>query len=519
MKRAGRPRWFGLTLVLAAAQVRLCVAAEDARAQTTLRLTPELAVELALEHDLELKTARFGPEIAEADVSAALTAWTPEVSGTVLGSRSEAPPTTATEQAGTLTNRQLSSEVALSQRLPWGSSYRVGVDAARRRNSSVVTRFRPERSAGAVATLEQPLLRGLTFDPARAERAISLEARELADTDLAAAQAATTRAVLYDYWAWIYARDFLAVQRDSLAMAQELFAGNRKRVATGAMAAVDVIEAEAEVARRAEVILTAEKNVANAEEQLRLRIFGPITASRDVALEPQPGADVRPATAEATTRALAARQELQSFRTALAIDEIQIRRFRNDALPEVTVLASYELAGLGGTELIRGAGFPGPVTDTDRRSFSSVLDDLAETRYPGWSVELAFSYPLGESRPEADAARVSLERRQREAALRAAEQRVIVEVNAAVREFETNYRRLDTSATAVALAERRLDGEQRKFALRLSTSFLVVQAQRDLSAAREAQLRSLLDYHLATVDVGAVQVIPLDRRSVPTVGQ
>jgi outer membrane protein len=502
----------GRGLVSAVALAVLCVMGEDARAQrATLRLTPERAVALALEHDLELKRDSFGPQIAEADVRAARTAWTPEFSTHVLGARSEAPRTSAIDPGEVLTDRQVSSDVALSQRLPWGSSYRIGWDAARHRNNSAFTRYQPELRASLAGTFEQPLLRGLTFDAARAERAVSLEAREQAHTDLAAARAATKREVLHAYWAWVYARDFLAVQRQSLQMAQALLDGNRARVTMGAIAKVDVIEAEAEVARRAEIILIAEKNVANAEERLRLHIFDPLAPAGDLELEPEVPAAQSPVTADAMKRALAERHDLQALQTSMAIDAINIRRFRNDSLPEASVRVDYALRGAGGTELLRAAGFPGPVIGTDARAFSSVLDDLARRRYPSWSLELAIRYPLGTARAEADAARVSMQRRQREAALRAAEQRVIVEVNAAVREVDTNYRRLDTSATAVSLAERRLDAEQRKFASGLSTSFFVFQAQRDLSEAREAQLQSLLDYHLATVDVEAVQLIPLDR--------
>jgi outer membrane protein len=491
----------------------MCIAGQDAQAQTTtLRLTPERAVALAMEHDLELKRDRFGPQIADLDVSAAMTAWTPELSTHLFGAGSETPLTSAIEQGQILTDRQVSSEFAVAQRLPWGSSYRVSWDAARFSSNSVVTRFQPELRASVAATFVQPLLKGFSFDAARAERGISLQARKMADTDLDAAQAATKREVLYAYWAWVYARDFLAVQRQSLAMAQALLDGNRTRVTRGAMATVDVIEAEAEVARRAEIILIAEKNVANAEEQVRLLIFDSLASSRDIALEPESAAVERAVTSDVVRRALAERHDLKSLQTSLAIDAINIRRFRNEALPDVSLLVNYELRGTGGTELLRASGFPGPVIGTNRRNFSSVLDDLARTRYPSWSLELAISYPLGVARAEADAARTSLRRRQGEAALRAAEQRVILEVNAAVREVQTNHQRLETSATSVALFERRLDAEQRKFASGLSTSFFVFQAQRDLSEAREAQLRSLLDYHLATVDVEAVQVIPLDGR-------
>lgn len=513
MSPARRPGLSPRRRASALALILIGVAGEGARAQTTaLRLSPDRAVGLAFEHDLELKTDRFGPPISDLDVSVALTAWTPELSSTLVGGGSETPLTTAIDQGERVFDRRVSSEVALSQRLRWGSLYSVSWDAARQTNTSVVTRFQPELRAGVAATFVQPLLRGFTFDPARAERAISLQERERADNDLDAARAATKRDVLFAYWNWVYRRDFLAVQRQSLAMAQALLDGNRARVAIGAMAAVDVLEAEAEVARRVEVILIAEKDVANAEERLRLHIFDPADPTREVALEPEPGADEKPATSGATARALAGRHDLKSLQISLAVDDINIRLFRNAALPEASVRVDYALRGTGGTELLRTPGFPGPIIGTNRRRFSSVLDDLARNRYPAWSVELAISYPLGTARAEADAARASLERRQRQAALRAAEQRVILEVNNAVREVETNYRRLEPSATTVALFERRLDGEERKFASGLSTSFFVFQAQRDLSEAREAQLRSLLDFHLASVDLEAVQVIPLDRR-------
>jgi len=464
-----------------------------AQAPTTLRLTPERAVELALEHDLELIRDRFGPGIAAFDERAARTAWTPEISARAVAASNEVVVTNVIDSAESLTDRQVALEIALGQRLPWGASYRVTWDAARLKSDSELAKFRPELRAGMAFTVAQPLLRGLSFDAARAERAIAIQQRGLASTDLDASRATTQREVLHAYWAWVYARDFLAVQRQSLEMAQNLLDGNRERVAKGAMAAVDVIEAEAEVARRAEAILTAEKNVANAEERLRLRIFGSTSQPHDAVLEPEPVADGRRDAPDAATRALTSRHELKSLRTALAIDAIDIRRFRNDALPEVVVGASTTLRGTGG------------------RPFSSVLDDLSDRRYPSWSIELGVSYPIGASQSEVHAARASAQRRQREAALRAAEQRVLVEVNVAVRELETNYQRLEPSSTAVKLAERRLDGEQRKFASGLSTSFFVFQAQRDLSLAREAQLRALLDYRLATVDVAAVQVIPLGR--------
>jgi outer membrane protein TolC len=354
-------------------------------------------------------------------------------------------------------------------------------------------RFDPELQAGATATLVQPLLKGLRFDDARADHRTSLQARDIAGSTLNAAIATTKLEVQRAYWLWVYTRDYLSVQRQSLQLAQELLDGNRARVAAGAMAAVDVIEAQAEVARRTESIAIAEKDVANTEDLVRMLAFDPGDPRWSAPLEPSVVEPEPLAAAGLVERALGSRQDLASLRASVAIEDIALKRARNDTLPDASLRAGYSVRGVGGAD------------------YRSLLDDLARSRYPAWSFELSVSYPIGQARAEADAARASLRRQQAEAAVKAAEQRVAMEVRAALREVEANRRRLDLTATAVTLAERRLEAEQRKFAVGLSTSFFVFHAQRDLSQAREAALRSTLDYRAATAEIAAVPVIPLTR--------
>jgi len=496
------------------ALVLVMTAAGTARAQPTVRLSAERAVALALDHDLALKRDRFGPKVAELEAGATATAWTPSLFTRLFNGSSELPTTSAFEtgQPG-LTEQQLSSTVGIARRLRWGASYEVRWDGARLASSSVFSRFEPQLQSSVGATFTQPLLKNLAIDEARAEHQVSLHARDIADSELAAAVASTRRVVLHAYWSWIYTRDFLRVQRESLALAQALLDGNRTRVATGAMAPVDVIEAEAEVARRREVILIAEKNVANAEDGLRMHIFEPSDSRNADVLEPAasgPG-DASDA-ADVLTLALRERLELKTLRSGLAIDAVSVRQFRNETLPDASLRVGYAVRGTGGTELLRGDGLPGPVVGRLDRGFGSVLGDLARTRFPSWSVEVGVSYPVGYARAEADLARSIVLQQQHEAALAAAERAITTEVKAVVREVAINRQRLESTATAVRLSERRLDAEQRKFAAGLSTSFFVFQAQRDLAQARAAELSSVLDHHLSTADLEAVPFIPVAPR-------
>ena len=276
-----------------------------------LPLSPDEAVALALEHNLRLKSARLGPQIADLDVRTTTTAWTPQLFSNLFDASIQTPASSAFDTASRqITDHRLGSEVGVAQQLPWGTTYRVSWDGGRRSSNSAFARFDPELNAGATATFVQPLLKGLRVDDARSDREIARHGRELADVDLEGAVATTERNVLRAYWVWTHARDLLAVHRQSLEMAQALLDGNRRRVATGALAAVDVIEAEAEVARRGEAILVAEKNVGNADDLLRMLILEPGVPEFTAVLEPRPGADETPqATPDLVAQALARRQD------------------------------------------------------------------------------------------------------------------------------------------------------------------------------------------------------------------
>jgi outer membrane protein TolC len=59
------------------------------------------------------------------------------------------------------------------------------------------------------------------------------------------------------------------------------------------------------------------------------------------------------------------------------------------------------------------------------------------------------------------------------------------------------------------LAQRKLGAEQKRFEAGLSTNFFVVQAQRDLASAKNAELQAILDYSRSLVDFETVQEAPV----------
>jgi outer membrane protein TolC len=141
-----------------------------------------------------------------------------------------------------------------------------------------------------------------------------------------------------------------------------------------------------------------------------------------------------------------------------------------------------------------------------------VLGDIFTNDFPSWTLSLNLSYPLGASEADASLARARLQYSRAKTQLQNLQLQVATEVRGVARQVQTNQKRVLSTRASRQFAERRLEAEERKVAAGTSTSFFVFQAQRDLSQARTAELRAVLDYNRSLVDLETVQEVPLGAR-------
>ena len=165
--------------------------------------------------------------------------------------------------------------------------------------------------------------------------------------------------------------------------------------------------------------------------------------------------------------------------------------------------------------MLRTGGFPGTIVGpgADHAVRHRCSTSCSRSDYPTWAVGVSVSYPIGESAEEANYARAQLEAAQSEQRLKSAEARAIQQVRDAAWKIEMNAKRIETTRAARELAEQRLDAERKRFEVGMSTSFLVIQAQRDLAQAKTNELAAVLAYDLSLVDFEALQQArPASRR-------
>ena len=74
-------------------------------------------------------------------------------------------------------------------------------------------------------------------------------------------------------------------------------------------------------------------------------------------------------------------------------------------------------------------------------------------------------------------------------------------------QLDQSRQRIETTRVASDLSEQRLDAEQKRYDVGMSTNFNVIQAQRDLAVARNDQLQAQLDFQLALIAFNVVQKV------------
>jgi outer membrane protein len=486
--------------------------------QTTgnIELTLDEATARALERNLDLAVERLNPQTFDLNLARLRAAYAPTLTS-ALGQRSLTNPPTSQLNGGTVvTNSTSTYNAGVAQALPWGGgNVAIGFNNNKQVTNNLFANFNPTYNSNFNATLTQPLLRGFRIDSTRQQLRVTAISRDISDIQLRGTMATTLANVRNAYWELVYTIQALEVARGALDLSEKLVQDNQARVEVGTMAPLDVIQAQAQTATNRQTLAQAEANRQTSELALkRMIVSGTDDPLWHQAITPidRPTFRNQAIDVEGAVRAaLDQRSDLEAARKTLESNDITLRYLHNQTLPAVDLNANYGAAGLGGTRFIRGTGLGSPIIDTIPGGFGDALGTLRGLEYPTWNAQINISYPIGTSAGDASYARGRVQRNQSAAQLRSLELQIATEVTNAALQVTSGLTKYEAATSARELAETRLQAEQSRFEVGLSTNFFVVQAQRDLATAQNSELRALLDYRRALVDFERVQYSPATR--------
>jgi outer membrane protein TolC len=426
----------------------------------------------------------------------------------------------------TFVSETSNSNLALRQGFLTGASAALSWNNRRSITNSQRSNFNPNIASNIGINITQPLIQG--FGRSLNSRIIRVAKNNREITDLAFKQQviSTVAQIQNLYWDLVTFIADVRGREEDLKRAEKLYADNKRRVEIGTLAPIEIIRAEAEVATAEQNLTAAITAVQQQENTLKNAISKNGLASPsllEVEIVPTdrievPASEQVQPIQELMELALRARPEILQSRMQLVNRDINLSGVRNSLLPELNVTGDFTNNGLAGqvNDLFRP--LPGEVVAAPPEFFLGGLGtSLGQTfrrNFPDYQIALQLRIPLKNRQAKADLAASLLERRQAEIRLRQSENSIRRDVQDALIGLRQARAQYAAAQKSRILQEKTVEAEQKKFNLGASTTFEIVQAQRDLAFSRTDEIRAQNNYIKARIGLDLSTGQTLDKSNI-----
>jgi outer membrane protein TolC len=398
----------------------------------------------------------------------------------------------------------------LQQGFSTGGSFQFGWNTLRQRVNNPLLNLNPAVSSSLGVTFTQPLLRG--FGPAVNKRYIRIARNNLQVADYVFRQQviATVSGVVRLYWDLASLNEDVRVRQEAVASAEQFLSDNKNQIETGTVAPVDVTRAQAELSRRKRDLAVAKSLVrqeeATVKDYLTRATLDPALTNAPIVLTDRmtvpPQEPVVPLN-DLVTKALRIRPDVAQARLQITNSEISLQGSKNALRPGLDLVASAQNNGLAGRPnafafnpgnlLAGGSGGDGFLVG----GYGDAMSQLFSRNFPDYGVGLQLTIPLRNRTARADVVRDQLSVREQQIRLQQLEKQVRLEVTNALIAVEQARESYEAVQSERVLQEQVLSAEREKLEVGASTTFYVVQYQRDLAAAKSAEISALASYQKA----------------------
>jgi outer membrane protein TolC len=357
--------------------------------------------------------------------------------------------------------------------------------------------------------------------------------------------------VLNLYYGLVADYEDLKAKQSAVTVARQFYENNKKQVEIGTMAPLDVTTAEAQVASSEQDLVASQTNLQQQQVQLknvlsRNGLADPLIAEVEIIPLDRivvPEQEDTPPLKNLIATALANRTDILGQKITFSNAQISALGTANSLLPQLAGVASATDSGLSGTGksvLVRRGtsqtqaqnspippGFgpcppsvapSGSLCETPDAYFvGGIGNALGQVLRRDFPTERAYTYlapTLRNRQAQADFAIDQLSLRQTELENHRSVNQIAVDVSNGVTGLQQARVRYLAAVKNRVLEEQLLDAEQKKFSLGASTTFLVVQQQRDLATAQSAEVASLVAYSNARVSLDAALGTTLETNHV-----
>jgi len=398
-------------------------------------------------------------------------------------------------------------DFSVSQKFVTGGDYELTMDNNKNQSSSSRTSLNPIYSSDLALTFTQPLLKDFGIDLNKREIYIAKNDQKISDHQFTEKVIATIAETENIYWDLVFSIEDLKVKETSLQRARDLEKQVKAQVDVGTLAELEILQAKSNVASREERLLNAQNLIDDNGDNLKSILnfsFDSEEGLKEIipADSPvfEPGAEN--SLEEALKTALIHRPDLLAKKMELENRNIEAKYNENQTLPTLDLVGSLGLNGLSGD------------SSTKNGSYDSALSEAFSTDFRLWQFGINLSYPLGNRAAKSKLAIKRLEVAQLLLNIKDLEKTIVVEVREAHRQIKTDIKRVQATRVARKLAEEKLNAEEKKFKVGLSTSFNVLEFQEDLAEEQSNEIKAVIDYNKSLNRLNQVMARTLEAHDI-----
>ncbi len=487
-------------------------------ASNDLVLTLREVVERALNNNVSIAVEEFNSKIREQDITDRKSEFDPTINLELSTIEKTNQVSSAFASPDKAQNRDYDWDLSLNQKVITGGEYEINFNNNRNKTNSNFAGLNPKYSSELLLSASQPLLKNFGIDNNKRNIYIANNDLDISDFDFESTVIDTITDVQNVYWELVFSIEDLNVKQKSLKRAQDLEERVRAQVEVGTVAPLEILQAQSEVASREELLLQAQDLIQDNEDNLKnlLNIqfdstdgLKKVRPAEKPMLQPEKEIELN----EAIITALKKRPDYLARKTKLANDNIQAKYNENQVFPTLDLFGSLGLNGISGDAVPITSG---TVTGTSRfgGGYDDTISNLGSRDYYQWEVGLKMSYPLGNRSAKSRLTASRLQVAQTLLDIKDLEKKIVVEVREAVRQIKTETKRVQASRVARKLAEEKLNAEEKKLEVGLSTSFNVLEFQEDLVEEQTNEIRALIDYSKSRIRLKQVMATTLDANNV-----
>jgi outer membrane protein len=393
-----------------------------------------------------------------------------------------------------------------SQGFALGTSVNASFNETRTTSNAVTANLNPVTTGYASVSVVQPLLQGFGLENNRRFIRIAENTQKIANEVFKQQLIETLWAVSRLYYDLVSLNEDVRVKGQALDTARKLFDNNKSQVDVGTLAPIEVKRAQAEVARTQED-LTNSLNLILQQELILKNVLtrrgtkDPLVASaRIVPLDriENPASAPSSTTTELVAAALQNRPDLAQAALQIQNSQIGLKGSKNALLPSLNVFGSLQNNGYAG-EMNQLAP---PLAATSLAAIQqgltggggTLLSQIFGHNYLNYTAGVQLTINLRNRTAQADVIRDELQLRQSEVRQQLLENQVRLEVENALLNVQRALATYQAAQLTRELQEEALDAEQQRYQVGASTTYIVIQYQRDVAQAKSSEVVTLGNY-------------------------